>query len=213
MFARRDPLPFIRRLWHSVWPRTGWRRQVAYVGHRLRRLPGTPWAIAGGFACGASISFTPFIGFHFVLAMLLAAVLRANLLASAIGTVVGNPWTFPFIWTWIYTLGYWILGGGANPHLPSSFSFDSIFESPLQILLPMTIGSIPTATIAWFAFYFPLRSMVKTYQQARRRRIERRSKVMGSLPEATGGVPRGSQEEAEKNALRKPTLEKRQARQ
>ena len=63
-----------------------------------------------------------------------------NLIASALGTAVGNPWTFPFIWAWIYTVGYWILGGEANPYLPTEFSFDYIFDNPFQVLLPMTVG-------------------------------------------------------------------------
>jgi len=211
MFARRNPLPLIRRLWHSIWPKTGWRRQVAYVAHRLRRLPGTPWGIAAGFACGAAVSFTPFIGFHFVLSMLLAAALRANLLASAIGTVIGNPWTFPFIWTWIYTLGYWILGGDANSHLPGRFSFDSIFENPLQVLLPMTVGCIPTATVAWFAFYVPLKSMISTYQEARRRRIQRRNSGPTVTAESSGSGLDGARE-GDPGGLEDPAMRKHQAR-
>ncbi len=174
MFKRRNPLPFHKKAGAVLWPRGGWRRSGAYVAHRLRRLPGTPYRIAAGFASGAAVSFTPFIGLHFVLAALLALVLRGNLIAAAIGTAVGNPWTFPFIWLWIYSLGQWVLGGDSLTALPDNLSFQHIFENPLEVLLPMVVGGIPTAIVAWFVFFWPLQRTVAGYQKARRRRLRKR---------------------------------------
>src|SRR3546814_18711734 len=93
MFRPRNPLPVHKRVSGFLWPRGGWRRSGIYVSHRLRRLPGTPYRIAAGFACGAAISFTPFIGLHFVLSAALALIVRGNIIESAISTVVGNTWT------------------------------------------------------------------------------------------------------------------------
>lgn len=175
MFKRRHPLPLRQRAGHAFWPRGGWRRSSAYVAHRLRRLPGTPYRIAAGFASGAAISFTPFIGLHFVLAALLALAVRGNVVAAAIGTVVGNPWTFPLIWLWTFSLGRWVLGSrpGLNV-LPEDISFHHIVESPFEVLLPMVVGSIPTAIVAWFVFFWPLQRTVAGYQRARRRRLRKR---------------------------------------
>lgn len=174
MFRRKHPLPRHRRLKEYVWPTQGFRRSTIYIAHRLGRLPGTPYRIAAGFACGAAVSFTPFIGLHFVLAAVLALVMRGNFIASAIGTVVGNPWTFPFIWAWIYTLGVWILGDDMATQLPQDFSAHYIVDHPLLVLWPMTVGGIPTAIVAWFVFYWPAQVMVTQYQAARRRRIRKR---------------------------------------
>jgi uncharacterized protein (DUF2062 family) len=174
MFGRRHPLPIYRRVREFVWPSGGWHRASLYIGHRLRRLPGTPYRIAAGFACGAAISFTPFIGFHFVGAALLSTLLRGSLLASAIGTVVGNPWTFPFIWAWIYALGQWLLGGEVVSELPVVLSLTYIFERPLDVLWPMTVGGVPTSVAAWFAFFWPVRGAVAEYQHARYRRRRRK---------------------------------------
>lgn len=176
MFKRRNPLPLHQRAGAFFWPRGGWRRSGAYVAHRLRRLPGTPYRIAAGFASGAAVSITPFMGLHFVLAALLALVVRGNILASAIGTVVGNPWTFPFIWLWTYSLGNWILGRGNGPAVfPEDLSFfHHIIDNPLEVLLPMIVGSVPTAVVVWFAFFWPLQRTVDGYQKARRRRLHRR---------------------------------------
>ena len=175
MFKRRHPLPFHKRAGAFVWPRSGWRRSGAYVAHRLRRLPGTPYRIAAGFASGAAISFTPFIGLHFVLAALLAVAVRGNVVAAAIGTVVGNPWTFPLIWLWTYSLGRWALGGGHGLKvLPENTSFQHIVDHPFEILLPMVVGGIPTAIVAWFVVFWPLQRTVSEYQKARKRQLRKR---------------------------------------
>ncbi len=176
MFKRRDPLPLHAQMRGFLWPRKGWHRTPSYIAHRVRRLPGTPYRIAAGFATGAAISFTPFIGFHFVGGALLAMIMRGSLMASAIGTVVGNPWTFPFIWAWIYAFGVWLLGGEAQTALPESLSFSYIFDRPMEVFWPMTVGGIPTAIAAWFFFFWPVRGTVARYQLARRRRMLRRAR-------------------------------------
>jgi uncharacterized protein len=180
MFKRRNPLPLHKRAGEIVWPSGGWRRSGAYVAHRLRRLPGTPYRIAAGFASGAAISFTPFIGLHFVLAAVIAVLVRGNVIAAAIGTVVGNPWTFPFIWLWIYSLGSWVLGDHGLTELPEDLSFQ-IFENPMEVLLPMVVGGIPTAIAAWFVFFWPLQRTIAEYQKARRRLLRRRMRKRQAL--------------------------------
>ncbi len=174
MFKRRNPLSIIERLTLALWPRRGWLRQSTYVAHRLGRLPGSPYSIAAGFAAGVAVSFTPFIGLHFVLAAGLALLLRANVIASAIGTVIGNPWTFPFIWSWIFTLGHWLLGSHADTGLSANLSMNYIIERPLQVLLPMIVGGLPTGVVAWFVAFIPLRSIVERYRYARRKRLIKR---------------------------------------
>ena len=89
----------------------GWRRLGIYLARRLTRLPGTPHSIAAGFACGTAISFTPFLGLHTVLSVLLAFLVRGNYLAAVVGTLVGNPWTFPFLCVASIKLGHVLLGG------------------------------------------------------------------------------------------------------
>ena len=174
MFRRRNPLPVYHRVWSVVWPKAGWRRASRYMAHRVRRLPGTPYRIAAGVASGAAVSFTPFIGLHFVAAALLALLLRGNVVASAIGTAVGNPWTFPFIWTWIYTLGQWLMGADAASDFPATLDLDYIFERPLAVLWPMTLGALPTAVVVWIVIFWPVRGAVAEYQHVRHLRIRRK---------------------------------------
>ena len=65
-------------------------RIISYYKLRLARLPDSNYAISSGFACGAMVSFTPLLGFHFVLAVVFAYLIRGNFIAALIGTVVGN---------------------------------------------------------------------------------------------------------------------------
>lgn len=185
MFSRRKKLNFLHRLRTWVWPRGGWIRTSRYVMHRVSRMPGTSYSIAAGFACGAAISFTPFVGTHFIWSALLAWVIRGNIIAALIGTIIGNPWTFPFIWVWLYESGNWLISGhgddaGNYPDFYSTFSqmtdallrfdLDILFESAAPVIWPMLISSIPTAFVVWLAFFIPLKKMIDGYQHRRRKR-------------------------------------------
>jgi len=187
----------------------GVRRTARYAGHRLARLPDTPWAIAGGFAWGAAASFTPFVGLHIVLAALGAWVTRCNLVAAAVGTVVGNPWTFPFIWAAIYKTGALAFGldATAEPPLASLArlfallwrlagegvrraaglaqgdagpSWREVGALAEAVLLPMTVGSLPWAIAAWLVFYFAMRRLLVGYRAARSARLALRRERAGA---------------------------------
>lgn len=192
MFQRRVKLTALQNVRAWLWPRTGWRRAVQYLMHRLARLPASAYAISAGFACGAAISFTPFVGLHFITAAILAWLIRANVLASAIGTFVGNPWTFPFIWVWLYESGNWLLTGGEQATIDASKvdfrarfgdAFNALLHMDIQsmtdsigpILWPMLISSVPTGLVVWFAVFLPLRKIVASYQHRRRRRLRMRA--------------------------------------
>lgn len=186
MFQRRSKPHLIGRFRNFIWPRSGWRRSSKYVFHRVARIPGSPYSLAGGFACGAAISFTPFVGLHFVISAILAFLIRGNILASVIGTAVGNPWTFPFIWTWIYNFGLW-MGAGSDVHSIDDFDFPEFFGTVMDAFLrfditflfdtawpvfwPMFVGGVPTAIAVWFIFYIPMRPMIESHQKRQRQRL------------------------------------------
>ena len=133
---------------------------------QLRRLKGTPYSIAAGFACGVAISFTPFIGLHLVLAAVTAWIIRGNIVSSALGTIFGNPWTFPFIWVAVLSTGRFLLGDAVTA---DHVNFIQIFESASKALItfnfknfgrdvwpivfPMMIGCIPYYIISWGISY------------------------------------------------------------
>ena len=92
-----------------IWPERGFRRLFSYLMQRVLRTPGSTSSIAISLSFGVAISFTPFIGFHLILAAVMTSLSRGNVLVSTIGTFIGNPWTFPLIWYADYELGVVIL--------------------------------------------------------------------------------------------------------
>ncbi len=176
LFRRKRPATFVFHLRNFIWPRAGWRRSMVYLSHRVSRLPGSPYSIAAGVACGVAISFTPLIGFHFLLGALLAWVIGASVIGSALGTVVGNPWTFPLIWIWIYSLGNWILGISGRELPTEEFTMAFLRDNFGDVLLPMGIGAVLTFIVVWIATYFTVRYLVAGYQRARAARVRRKEK-------------------------------------
>jgi len=197
VFGRRKELPFWVRLKSWLWPTMGWRRLVMYLLKRLTRLSGTPSNIACGFACGAAISFTPFVGLHILLSMMMAWLLRGHIIASVVGTVVGNPWTFPLIWLATYKTGQMLLGSAEAAPWPAVTMFKHVVTDlggliwptltgedtwlalkqvmvDLRALIwPMFIGSIPLALIAGLVIYLPMAKAIDAFQKARESRRQK----------------------------------------
>lgn len=115
VFKRRDPRPLWRVLLEVLWPRGGWGRAAQYVKHRLRRLPDSPHKISRGILAGVFASFTPFYGFHFVIAALVARGLQGNILAALLATFFGNPLTYVPIGIAALETGYFLLGREGHP--------------------------------------------------------------------------------------------------
>lgn len=150
---------------------------------QLKRLKGTPYEIAAGFACGVAISFTPFIGFHLILAAITAWIIRANVVSSAIGTLIGNPWTFPFIWIAVLSTGRFLLGDAVTS---DPVNFIGIFESASKALLtfnfknfgrdvwpiafPMLVGCVPYYIISWLLSYKIIKAMMDRIASRRAKR-------------------------------------------
>ncbi len=173
MFRRRAKPSIGHRILDVFWPRIGWRRWFIFTKHKIGRMSGSPHAIAGGFAFGAAISFTPFLLFHLVLSVLLSKICRMSGLAAFLGTLVGNPWTFPFIWVGIYAIGIWITGIEPIAFDAKTLSAEFLVSNFWSVFVPMTVGGMLSATIVWVAFYFPIRGAVVRYRKARNDRILR----------------------------------------
>lgn len=129
---------------------------------KLDSLKGTPESIAKGFATGVAMSFTPFVGFHILLSLIVAKITRQNGIAATLGTIAGNPWTFPAIWYATLRTGHFLLGKSA-PELHTNFKtlFSELFHTVITldfsaflsdiwpVFFPMLIGSIPFYIIVW----------------------------------------------------------------
>jgi hypothetical protein len=174
IFKRRDKPPFWSRLREVMLPRKGFLRGLDYIRKRLHRLPDSPHRIALGFACGALASFTPFFGFHIVLAVALGWAVRGNLLAAAFGTVVGNPVTFPFIAAASLELGWWILSD--KPMTPGEgLSAAWLLDNIELIFLPYLVGGILPGLATAAISYWLIGPVVAAYQERRRKHLTDRA--------------------------------------
>ncbi len=184
LFKRREEQGFRERLRLWLWPRVSWRRSVLYYLKRILRLSGTPYAIAMGAAIGIFASFTPFLGFHLLITVVIAWLVGANAIAGIIATSIGNPLTFPIIWASTYQIGYLILRG-ANRMPPARLEHD-IMHRPLAeifpLIEPMLVGSIPIGLAMGGIVYLIVYKSVSAYQEARRRRLEGRRNGEGAEP-------------------------------
>jgi len=130
---------------------------------KLIRVKDSKDKLAIGFACGSMVSFSPFIGFHFLLAVIFAYILRGNIIASLIGTFVGNPFTFPFIWIFIYKVGNIFFDNDQNFSL--ELTFQSLFNQGYDILIPMMIGSLIVSIPIWFISYFTVKFLMTSFKR------------------------------------------------
>ena len=147
-------------------------RIISYYKLRLARLPDSNYAISSGFACGAMVSFTPLLGFHFVLAVVFAYLIRGNFIAALIGTVVGNPLTFPFIWGLIYKIGTYVtqIKLGKITH---EINFDMIVNQTYEIFFPMLVGGVIIAPLVWIITYYIIYSFIASFKKRRIRKNKR----------------------------------------
>ena len=147
-------------------------RIISYYKLRLARLPGSNYAISSGFACGAMVSFTPLLGFHFILAIIFAYLIRGNFIAALIGTVVGNPVTFPFIWGLIYKIGTYVTNIKVEK-INHEINFDMIVSQTYEIFFPMLVGGVIIAPFIWVITYFVIYSFITSFKRRKNKKNKR----------------------------------------
>ena len=186
-FGRRDKNTLYNQFKSFIKYIYSFSRTKKYIKLSLKRMKGSPRDLAAGLATGLAISFTPFIGLHTLIAILLAWIIGASMAAAIIGTLFGNPWTFPFIWYLTYELGQFLYQGLGSNYEKFSFGnikteiytllniikhliiFANIQEIKLNLtklnLIPiMTLGAIPFICISWFLSYFFFYNILKSYR-------------------------------------------------
>lgn len=162
---------------------------MSFIGHiirglynrilkKLTEISAAPQSIAAGFATGVAISFTPFVGFHLLIALIITRIFQQNSVAAALGTIAGNPWTFPPIWYLTWHTGAFL------SHLPSSTFptdfipyFKELFHALIMldfkvfisdiwpIYYPMLVGCIPWVIMVWLCVYHILKHSLQFNQQ------------------------------------------------
>lgn len=97
---------------------------------------GSPERLAASFCVGAYIAFSPFLGFHTVMALALAAVFGLNLtLVFAATHGINNPWTLIAVYGADYLFGHWLV--------------HRVLHLPVERITPNWLHSM-TSSIAYY---------------------------------------------------------------
>lgn len=168
-------------------------RAIRYNQIKLLRIVDDPRRVIIGVFIGTLVAFTPFFGFHFLLAPALAWAVGGNLLASLIATTVCNPITFPFIAYAAVSVGRWILGSDTSVHDLDNveetnktvwnhfYSFFDGNETPWQdfvvlfeqLIIPYLIGGMLLGFVAASIAAWLTARAVASFGQWRRRMKEK----------------------------------------
>ena len=192
VFKRKKKQTTLKNLKSLFFPEGGWRRDIEYLSHRIKRLKDSPHRIALGLSFGVFASFSPLFGFHIVLGALLAYVFKANIFASVFGTFFANPITFPFIAAISFKTGifildqFFILKNDRNSAdtwiLDSELKGLGVFEKFLvevyfDKFIPYAIGGIICGIITGFIIYILSKSLIDSYQKRKRKRKSNKIKT------------------------------------
>lgn len=161
LFSRRKPLGWLKSLRATLWPRGGLKRAGLYLWHRLRRLRHRPHQVALGVAIGVFVSFSPFIGLHGPLSILLAFTLRGSAIAAFLAQVLGNPVTFPLIWFACWKAGCFLTGTEPMNIDFHNLSIWRLIGTMGSQLWPFALGGIVLGLLASLPAYGLVRVLMR----------------------------------------------------
>ncbi len=82
---------------------------IRYLKFKILHIDDSPKSIARGVAVGLFVAWTPFLGLHIVISLLLASILKANKVAAMLFVWVSNAATLIIVYYPAYLLGRFIL--------------------------------------------------------------------------------------------------------
>ena len=130
-----------------------------------------PETVAASFAIGVAISFTPLLGLHWVIALLLAFILKLNKVDVLLGTLVVNPLTLPAVAAVAIPIGRILLRARreAVAHLPWHEMFRRSFWTTAgptmrAIGVQMAVGMFFLSVIAGALTYVILLNIIRHHR-------------------------------------------------
>lgn len=141
---------------------------------RLLHLHDSDERTSFSFALGVFFGFSPFIGFHTILALIFAFVFRLNRVAILVGVYINTPWTLVPVAIASTSLGYRVLGYAGHRHRRFNWaelgSFHFWTNLPTEVrthfhtLYPFFVGSMICAVILSVVSYPLCLWFVRTYR-------------------------------------------------
>ncbi|MFI5175350.1 MAG: DUF2062 domain-containing protein [Terriglobia bacterium] len=141
---------------------------------KLLHIHDSPERTALAFAIGVFFGFSPFLGFHTILVLLVAFLFRLNRVASLIGVYLNNPWTIVPVAMASTSLGAKVLG--FRGHRYERFNWHELgtplfwsnlpqeFRLHYRTLYPFLVGSMICATVLAIIAYPVCLWFIRTYR-------------------------------------------------
>jgi uncharacterized protein (DUF2062 family) len=130
----------------------------------LLHIHDTPQRTAAAFAVGITVGFSPFVGLHTLIGLVLAFAFNLNRVAVLAGAWVNLPWFMGPYYAGTTALGAWITDTSMPPEFLSQLN--AIWRLPAwqdrmtglghllrPLLLPYTLGSLIVSVPAGFVAY------------------------------------------------------------
>ncbi|HTS03671.1 MAG TPA: DUF2062 domain-containing protein [Thermoanaerobaculia bacterium] len=130
-----------------------------------------PEVVAASFALGVAISFTPLLGLHWAIALLIAFALRLNKVDVLLGTLAVNPLTLPAVGAVAIPIGRFFLRARreAVAHLPWHDMFRRSFWTAAgptmkAIGVQMAVGMFALSLLAGALTYVVLLRLIRHHR-------------------------------------------------
>jgi hypothetical protein len=146
-------------------------RWLRRTGQILLQVEDSPSRVALAFALGVFIAFSPLLGIHTGLAIVIALAFRLNKVAILAGAWINNPWTLAPMYTAGTLLGCFVLGvsptslGEIDWSLSGRAFYGSLASGLRPLVLPFVVGNLALGAVAGLVSFLALRFLL-----ARRKR-------------------------------------------
>jgi uncharacterized protein len=141
----------------------GWLRRTGQI---LLHVEDSPSRVALAFAVGVFIAFSPLLGIHTLLAIVIAISFRLSKPATVVGAWTNNPWTIAPMYSAGTLLGCFVLGVS-----PASLSeidwslhgrafYQSLAAGFRPLLMPFIVGNLVLGAAASVVSFLVLRFLL-----------------------------------------------------
>ena len=141
-------------------------RWLRRTGQILLHVEDSPSRVALAFALGVFIAFSPLLGIHTGLAIVIALAFRLNKVAILAGAWINNPWTIGPMYSAGTLLGCFVLGvspaslGEIDWSLSGRAFYASLASGLRPLVLPFVVGNLALGAVAALVSFLGLRFLL-----------------------------------------------------
>ncbi len=120
--------------------------------------------IALSSGLGMVIGFSPYLGFHTLLATIVSLGLRLPIYPLMIGAYITNPFTIPPIYAFLYKVGVILTDSNKKDLNWNIHSFSELITLAKNILWPLFVGCHVFGLVAGVVTYFVVKYLLIKYR-------------------------------------------------